>query len=71
MITANREKLNRRFDRILRWSREKRARFMRKYDNWLLFRLNKYGTGEQITHEEFDANRRLQLAIRKENQNES
>ncbi len=56
--------------RMRRWGkrgREWKHRLMGKYDQWILFKLNKYGPGGQISYEESIADRKMQIKINRYN----
>jgi len=56
-----------RFERILNWPRAKKRRLWNRYNQWLLFRLKKYGPGPTISHDREVANRKMQLEINRRN----
>ena len=56
---------------LIRWlylPRDKKERIRKRYERWLLYKLTKYGPGEQVPYEEDLARRKEQAAIRWQNQ---
>ncbi len=54
--------------RRLSWPAEKRQRFYLRYIQWLDSRLSRHGIGPEISYEEQLANKKMQIAIQRENE---